>query len=231
MSQIQQHRAIQVIAKKVLAQIESTLSPSDSERSIAIRAQRLLADCGVTQTWYYDCPALVLAGTRTCLSMSGKDYVPADNKIGSTSLVSVDLSPTLDGIWGDCARSFYVEDGVAVSDPQNTEFKCGREALRRLHANLLRFATPETTFEELWGFASSEVKALECMTLDFLGNFGHTIESESESRSYIEAGNSRLLKDTELFTFEPHIKTLQGIWGFKHEEIYYFDNDAKLQVL
>ena len=228
MSQIEEHRVVQAAAKNVLVQLQATLSSSDSERSIAIRAKRMLAACGITQTWYYDCPALVLAGPRTCLSLSGKDYEPSDDKIGTTNLVTVDLSPSVAGVWGDCARSFFVEAGVAVRHPQNPEFIRGREALNVLHANLLTFATPATTFEDLCEYASSQMRLLGFVNLDFLGNVGHTIESNPAMRSYIEAGNTRCLSTTRLFTFEPHIKAMEGSWGFKHEEIYHFyDNQLR----
>lgn len=190
----------------------------------------MLADVGITHTWYYDCPALVLAGPRTCLSQSGKDYVPSADEIGLTNLVTVDLSPALDGVWGDCARSFFVEGGVAVRDPQNLDFASGHKALDALHASLVEFAKPQTTFEELCKFSSMQMKALGYINLDFLGNVGHTIESELGLRSYIEAGNSRRLSSTRLFTFEPHIKAIDGHWGFKHEEIYYFE-DLQLRML
>jgi hypothetical protein len=230
MAQINEHRAVQAAAKNVLVQLQATLSPLDSERKIAIRAKRMLAACGITQTWYYNCPALVLAGPRTCLSLSGKDYDPSDDEIGSTNLVTVDLSPSVDGVWGDCARSFFVEDGVAVGHPQNAEFISGRKALSVLHANLLTFAAPDTTFEDLCEYASSQIKLLGFVNLDFRGNVGHTIESDPAMRNYIEAGNTRPLSCARLFTFEPHIKALKGSWGFKHEEIYHF-YDHQLRVL
>lgn len=230
MSNIEKHRAVQAAAKNVLLQLQGSLSPSDTERRIADRAKRLLTVSGITQTWYYDCPALVLAGSRTCLSLSGKDYIPSDEEIGPTNLVTVDLSPTVAGVWGDCARSFFIEDGIAVRHPRDLEFIKGVEALKVLHANLLTFATPDKTFEDLCKFAASQITALGFVNLDFRGNVGHTIESNPAMRSYMEAGNTRPLSSTRLFTFEPHIKALEGSWGFKHEEIYHF-NDSQLRAL
>jgi hypothetical protein len=133
-------------------------------------------------------------------------------------------------VWGDCARSFFVEDGVAVRHPQSPEFIRGGEALSVLHMNLLTFATPDTTFEDLCEYASSQMGFLGFVNLDFLGNVGHTIESNPATRSFIAVGNTRLLGSARLFTFEPHIKALEGKWGFKHEEIYYFQ-DSQLQAL
>lgn len=231
MATIQQHEAVQAIAKQVLAALGPTLLPTDTERTIAERCRQLLDAYGIHETWYYDCPAYVLAASRTCISISGRDYVPADQPIGHTGLVTVDLSPSRDGVWGDCARSFFLEEGIATSDPQLPEFARGQAALYKLHASLFTFVTPETTFHQLWQFAADEVQAMEFMTLDFLGNFGHTIETNLDDRSYIEAGNQQRLGDTQLFTFEPHIKSQTGTWGFKHEEIYYFDGNGRLRML
>lgn len=231
MAHIEKHKLVQAIAKKVLDQIGETLSPSDSERTIADRACRMLAELGVTDTWYYDCMAYVLAGPRTCLSISGKDYVPAEDEIGPTSMVTIDLSPRLNGVWGDHARSFFIEDGTATSHPCSPEFKRGREVLTRLHGTVLLCAKPDMTFERLWSITSSQLTSMKFESLDFLGNFGHTIETELSARSYIESGNSRLLGDTPLFTFEPHIKAVNGTWGFKYEEIYYFNEDGNAWML
>ena len=54
--------------------------------------------------------------------------------------------------------------------------------------------------------------------------------AEFGDRIYIEAGNKATFKDIDLFTFEPHIKKKQGNYGFKHENIYYFDK-KKLEIL
>ena len=230
MSRIEEHKAVQAAAKKVLVQLETTLTPKDSEQSIARRAVSMLASLGITETWYHNCPALVLAGTRTCLSQSGRDYCPVDEEIGPTNLVTVDLSPSVKGVWGDCARSFFVEHGTSVRKPKNSEFIRGQEVLGMLHISLLTHATPETKFCEVCDEATSQMRMLGFVNLDFLGNVGHTIESDPAQRSFLEKGNNRKLSSTPLFTFEPHIKALEGNWGFKHEDIYYFQ-EGKLQSL
>ncbi|GAA4427645.1 M24 family metallopeptidase [Bremerella cremea] len=223
MRQVEEYQAVQAIAKEVLAEIGGTLIVSDTEATIARRAQQMLADRGITETWYYDCPALVLIGTRSCLSISGRNYVPADEPLGNFNLVTIDLSPCREGIWGDCARSFYFENSHAVREPEDTEFRQGKEALAILHARLQQFAKPDMSFDDLWRFMKDEIQELRFVELDFLSNYGHTIETNLAARSYIEEGNARSLRSVNLFTFEPHIRPAEGRWGFKHEEIYYFD--------
>ncbi|MAS86952.1 MAG: hypothetical protein CMH30_03095, partial [Micavibrio sp.] len=51
-----------------------------------------------------------------------------------------------------------------------------------------------------------------------------SIEKDINSRSYIEKNNNIKLEEVTIFTFEPHIAKERGHWGFKRENIYYFEN-------
>ncbi len=63
-----------------------------------------------------------------------------------------------------------------------------------------------------------------------MGNLGHSIEHRKENRIYIERGNKRKLGEVDYFTFEPHIAKAGSKYGFKRENIYFFDKD-KLREL
>ncbi|HSW15219.1 MAG TPA: M24 family metallopeptidase [Solimonas sp.] len=222
MGDLAEHRAVQAVAKSVLSALGPTISPEDTEQTIAARATTMLSDRGISDTWYYNCPAFVLLGSRSCLSISGREYKPSEETVGSTNLITVDLSPLLNGIWGDCARSFFVEDGAWTSTPSLQAFSQGAHAEIALHEAMQKFVTPRTSFEELFQFANVEIARLGFENLDFLGNVGHSIECTREARRYIEQGNLQLLGDAGLFTFEPHIRKRGERWGFKHENIYHF---------
>ncbi|MEK6258555.1 MAG: M24 family metallopeptidase [Planctomycetota bacterium] len=231
MTGIAEYKLVQTAAKGVLSELAGTITSSDSERTIAVRAIGLLADRGITETWYYECPALVLLGSRSCLSISGRRYSPSDELVGMTNLVTVDLSPQVNGIWGDCARSFFIEGGRCVSQPETLEFQRGCEAQRALHAAMADFVRPDTTFDQLFCFANAKIVALGYENLDFLGNLGHSIATTLDERRYIEAGNTRRLDEVGLFTFEPHIRMIGGAWGIKHENVYHFGADGMVQEL
>ncbi len=47
-----------------------------------------------------------------------------------------------------------------------------------------------------------------------------------DDRVYIEKGNNTKLGDVGYFTFEPHISVDGSKYGFKREDIYYFDNEV-----
>lgn len=222
MPAIEEHRAVQAIAKRVLAELARTIVPADTERSIATRATQMMAGYGVRETWYYDCPAFVLLGSRSCLSVSGRQYEPGDEAVGLTNLVTVDLSPARGGVWGDCARSFAVEDGRCTETPSSTEFQEGLAFERELHARMIEATKPDMRFMDLFDFANALIASRGFENLDFLGNVGHSIETAREQRRYVERGNDTRLGDVGLFTFEPHLRRIGGVWGFKHENIYYF---------
>ena len=225
------NRQVQAVAKDVLSILGQSIAPFDTEASIAQRAKELLADRGVHETWYYDCLAFVLLGSRSCASLSGRDYQPANEPVGESNMITVDLSPSLDGVWGDCARSFFVESGVPVSEPSEAEFQAGLHVQLELHSAMQEFVSLETTFEELHRFSNEHIAAADFENLDFMENLGHSIGAELDDRIYVEKGNLTRLSDVGLFTFEPHIRKAGSKWGFKHENIYYFNENGDVTEL
>lgn len=211
------NRKAQAVAKEVLGVLGPSIVPDDTEASIARRAVELLAERGIRETWYYDCPAFVLLGSRSCASLSGRDYVPSDEAVGLTNLVTVDLSPVFHGAWGDCARSFCIEFGRHVAEPANPDFRRGLGFEMELHAAMREFVSAGTTFEELHRFSNDQITSAGFENLDFMGNLGHSICANFRDRVYIEAENSKRLSEAGLFTFEPHIREVGGVWGFKWE--------------
>lgn len=230
-SLIHAHRTVQRAAKSALANLSNQISATASEASIAAGAYRELCALGLPDTWYYNCPAFVLAGTRSCQSISGRDYVANDELVGTHNLVTVDLSPVLNGHWGDCARSFYVEDGQVTTTPVAPEFATGQQFLNLLHADMQHIAQPEMTFHELFAWTNQRITAAGFENLDFLGNVGHSIATRREDRQYIEEKNCRILSDVPFFTFEPHVRQVGGRWGFKHENIFFFNREGMLEEL
>ena len=67
--------------------------------------------------------------------------------------------------------------------------------------------------------------------LDFLGNLGHSIEAKTQERRFIDKNCNEKLGNVQLFTFEPHIRKSGGSWGYKHENVYYFDQSGQVQEL
>lgn len=122
--------------------------------------------------------------------------------------ITIDLSPQTGNIWGDYARTIIVENGKVVEDIElikNMEWKSGLQMEEKLHAELLRFATKETTFEDSYYHMNEYIVENGFVNLDFMGNLGHSIVKSKGDRVYIEKENVMKLGDVKYFTFEPHI--------------------------
>lgn len=222
---------IQSIAKKVLDRLHDNIDARSTEASIAQKSIEILSEYGISETWYHDVPAFVLLGSRSCLSISGRDYSPSNEKAGELNLVTVDVSPSLKGIRGDCARSYFIEDGRCTNNPQFVEFQEGKSAEAELHREIKEFVTPKTRFSALFEFGNHKIKELGFENLDFLGNLGHSIEINTLARRFIDKNCHENLGSVQLFTFEPHIRKIGGAWGFKHEDIYYFTQSGHVKEL
>ena len=95
---------------------------------------------------------------------------------------------------------------------------------------LIEIATPQTSMHDLYCAINQSIEDRGYRNLDFRGNLGHSIEKHLDDRRFIEGNNQDKLGDCELFTFEPHICGTDGLWGFKRENIYYFE-DGKAKPL
>ena len=146
-------------------------------------------------------------------------------------MVTIDLSPILGPTWGDCARSYYIESGVCTTEPSLSEFQDGANVEVQLHQAMANFVSPETRFCELYKFGNELIHSLGFENLDFLGNLGHSIELTPSERRFIDQGCEEVLGSVRFFTFEPHIRKSGGVWGFKHEDIYYFDEQGSAVAL
>lgn len=224
---LEHHQKAQCIAKRTMKYLKGCIREGMSEAEIAEEARRHMEGMGAS-FWYYGKPAIVLVNDRTRLSVSGKDYAPTGKKVSRIDLVTIDLSPEIDGCWGDYARSLIIADGFVRDGvyPNNhgirKDLADGIGVENGLHEWVMKRvkSKPETTFGELYSGARKQAELLGYKILDFRGNVGHTIEKELEARVFAEEGSNLRVLDTGLFTFEPHIG--KGNYGFKREDIYYF---------
>lgn len=182
---------------------------------------------GADSFWYWDIGAFVFSGNETAVSVSGRQYKTSDRIITENDIITVDLSPQNNNIWGDYARTIIIQHGVIVDkteDVENDEWRSGLETELFLHEKLKEIAKPDMTFEELYYTINSIISDKGFINLDFMGNLGHSIVNDKNNRIYIEKGNKNKLSDAEFFTFEPHISIQGSEFGYKREDIYYFEN-------
>ena len=229
----QSYSQIQLAAKQTIEYIKNTIKPGMDLLEIRKLCEEKLLELGADSFWYWDVGAFVFAGDETTVSVSGKQYVTSDKIIENNDIITIDLSPQVGNIWGDYARTIIVENGEVVDDIeliQNQEWKSGLQMEDKLHAELFRFVTKGTTFEELYYHMNEFIVENGFVNLDFMGNLGHSIAKVKSDRIYIEKGNKAKLVAMNYFTFEPHIAFPDSKYGYKKENIYYFDEDVLVEL-
>ena len=166
------HVAVQSLAKRALKELVGIVRPGVTEQLIATAAEAVMRRLGVEQFWYHGVAALVLVGERTTLSVSGRDYAPTLKSVQSNDLMTIDLSPAVGSVWGDFARSIFVENGVASLEPSqaNVAQRHGFEMEIFLHDQVIELAKPNMTAHELWSRMNELIEAKGFENLDFQGN-------------------------------------------------------------
>lgn len=66
--------------------------------------------------------------------------------------------------------------------------------------------------------------------IELIENLGHSIVKTKGDRVYIEKGNMTKLGDVKYFTFEPHIAFSDSKYGYKKENIYYFEENRLMEL-
>lgn len=188
---------------------------------------------GADSFWYWGVGAFIFAGDETTVSISGKDYKATDRIIQENDIITIDLSPQKNNIWGDYARTLVFENGILCRETgqiKNDEWRNGLQMEEYLHKTLIDVAAPNMTFEELYYYMNDLIAEKGFFNLDFLGNLGHSIVKNKNDRIYTEKGNHKRLSDVEMFTFEPHISIPDSKYGYKREDIYYFNNGRLIKL-
>ena len=228
-----EYREIQRAAKDTISYIKTVIRPGLHLIDIRRLCEEKLLSLGADSFWYWDVGAFVFSGEETTVSVSGREYITSDRLIGKNDIITIDLSPQSNNIWGDYARTIILENGEVVDDInkiQNKEWRNGLLMEERLHQELISFAAPQTTFEELYLHINGFITENGFRNLDFMGNLGHSIAKKKDDRVYIEKGNHLLLSSVEYFTFEPHISIPQSQYGYKKENIYYFSGGKPAEL-
>ena len=224
---------VQNIAKQTIDYIKTVIKLNMNLREIRKLCEDKMLSLGADSFWYWDIGAFVFSSDETTISVSGREYVTADKLISDNDIITIDLSPQCKNVWGDYARTIIIEKGTVVNrieNIQNSEWRNGLQMEEALHNELIRFVAPDVTFEELYYFMNDYIRNNGYINLDFLGNLGHSIEKDKNDRIYIEKGNKKKLSEVNYFTFEPHISTKNSLYGYKKENIYFFENGRLVEL-
>ena len=229
LKQLEYNRRAQDIARETLNELEGILCAGMSEKQIEKIVCDRMIEKGSGPFWYHGVGALVLSGRRSTSSLSARDYQADDVFVlRDRDIVTVDCSPTYEGQWGDYARTFFIENGRAVSedDVKDPEFRQGLEAELHLHRFLMEELNAGMTYEDVYSALMEQIAKLGFVNLDFHGNLGHSIETDEKKRICLEKGNKKTFREYgKPFTLEPHIAVPNGSFGYKRENIYFIDGD------
>ena len=227
-----EYKEVQKIAKDTIEYARKTIKSGMTLVNVRELCEKKLLELGADSFWYWDIGAFVFSGDETTISVSGTEYETRDRLINENDIITIDLSPQCDNIWGDYARTLIVENGVVVDEEKcsNEEWKNGITMEKILHKKMREFVTPETTFEELYYHMNKVIEDNGYINLDFMGNLGHSIVKQKNDRIYIEKGNTTCLGDVAYFTFEPHISAFGSKYGYKMENIYYFEDGKPVEL-
>ena len=227
-----EYQQIQKIAKDTMEYARRHIKTGMNLVDIRKMCEDKMLGLGADSFWYWGVGAFVFAGDETAISVSGTEYKTSDRLIELNDIITIDLSPQNKDVWGDYTRTIIIQNGEAVDTENivNVEWKKGMLMEEFLHSELLKFATPKTTFEELYYQMNHVIEEKGFINLDFLGNLGHSIAKQKNDRIYIEKGNQTCLGDVTYFTFEPHISVEGSKYGYKKENIYYFKNGKLVEL-
>ena len=228
-----EYNDLQRIAKETISYIKTIIKPNINLLDVRQLCEEKMLSLGADSFWYWNVGAFVFSGDETIVSISGREYITSDRLISNNDIITIDLSPQNNKIWGDYARTIIIENGEVVDcidKIQNNEWRNGLLMEERLHQELIDFVTPQTTFEELYLHINSLIIDKGFINLDFMGNLGHSIAKNKDERVYIEKDNHLLLSSTDYFTFEPHISNPTSKYGYKKENIYYFSNGKLVEL-
>ena len=224
---LSEYSRVQKIAKDTIEFIKTEIKPEMLLSQVRSLCEKKMLELGADSFWYWDVGAFVFSGDETTVSVSGKEYSTSDRTIGSDDIVTIDLSPQIGDTWGDHARTVIIENGCvvkSVSEIGNSEWREGLMMEKKLHDKMTEIVSPDMTFEDLYYQMNEFIKDEGYINLDFMGNLGHSIVRRKDDRIYIEKGNRSKLGDVDYFTFEPHISVAGSKFGYKREDIYYFEN-------
>lgn len=226
------YKEVQQIARETIEYAKTLIKPGMNLLEVRKLCEQKMLELGADSFWYWDIGAFVFAGDETTVSVSGKQYVTSDRTINGNDIVTIDLSPQNGNIWGDFARTIILENGVVTDKDKivNAEWKNGLLMEDKLHNELIEFVGMKTTFEELYYHINELILKEGFINLDFMGNLGHSIVKNKNDRVYTEKGNTQMISDIKYFTFEPHISIPGSKYGYKKENIYYFENGKLLEL-
>ena len=109
------NQEMQFIAKQTMDYIKNVITPGMKLTQVRKMCEEKMLELGADSFWYWDIGAFIFSGDETTKSVSGKEYETADKYIEETDIVTIDLSPQRNHIWGDYARTIIIEEAKSLN--------------------------------------------------------------------------------------------------------------------
>ena len=221
--------AAQRIAMQTLSRMHELIQVGMSEADIAGIACRLMKENGSGELRSNSAAAMVLLGERNALRQSGKDYLPDPGSLVSENdVITIDLSPSIGGYRGGCARTFFMEEGkLAPEDsPVLPENRRGMEAELHLHEYLLNQLDPGMSYGRAFEILNGVIEGMGFVNAGFRGILGRSIGTGEQGEILIMKGNPVTFRQAgKPFSLETCIRRMEGGAVFRRKDIYYIDGD------
>ena len=136
------HKAVQAMGKVTMEYIKTVLKPGMGLKEVRRLCEKKMLELGADSFWYWNVGAFVFSGKETTLSVSGREYETSDRVLQEEDIITIDLSPQREEIWGDYARTIILEKGKVVENLdciRNEEWKAGLQMEQKLHRELYDF--------------------------------------------------------------------------------------------
>ena len=101
--QLMEYSEVQNIAQKTIEYIQTIIKPGMSLQYIRELCEGKMLELGANSFWYWDVGAFCFSGNETTISVSGKEYKTSERLIKDNDIITIDLSPQHNDIWGDYA--------------------------------------------------------------------------------------------------------------------------------
>lgn len=98
-----EYSEVQNIAQKTIEYIQTIIKPGMSLQYIRELCEGKMLELGANSFWYWDVGAFCFSGNETTISVSGKEYKTSERLIKDNDIITIDLSPQHNDIWGDYA--------------------------------------------------------------------------------------------------------------------------------
>ena len=115
-AKVMEYFEVQKIAKDTIDYIKNEICTGMKLTDVRRLCEEKMLALGADSFWYWDVGAFVFSGDETTVSVSGREYVTSDRLIAADDIITIDLSPQCDNIWGDYARTIILEDGGVIED-------------------------------------------------------------------------------------------------------------------